>query len=529
MSASTTLAPRVPRGWSSGGAPRIVVVGGGVGGLAAAVRLSASGARVLLLERAATPGGKLRQVEVGGRLIDAGPTVVTMPHVFEELFAQSGSRLADHVTLRPLAPSCRHFFPDGSRLDLWNDHERSREAIREFAGDSALVGFDAFTAHAARIYDFVRETFMENAAPTSVFEMLSPRNLRMLPAMLRIDASRTLWRALGDFFPDERLRVLFGRYATYNGSSPMHAPGTLAVIAHVELAFGVHSVEGGIRRLAEALADRARTLGAEIHGGAEVERVLVEGGRAAGVICNGERIEADAVVANCDAVHLYGRLLDGLPAAARAARKLERLEPSLSAFLMLAVAAVGDAPLVHHNVFFGGDYHREFRELIDERIPPADPTVYLCAGDRLPGAAAAGPERFLLLTNAPAVDVPHERIDWSQEAARCRIRMLETLSRSGLRLAPLAERLVTPAEMARLFPSSRGAIYGASSNARTAAFERPANRSPICRGLYCVGGSAHPGAGLPMVTLSARIATQMASADLGLRPSKPQAATPGGT
>jgi len=502
-------------------APHVVVVGGGVGGLAAALRLAAAGLRVTLYERAAVAGGKLRSVEVGGRPIDAGPTVVTMPHVFAELFESAGARLEDLLTLSPVEPACRHFFADGSRLDTWNDRPRSREAISALCGEAEARGFDAFCDHAARIFSYVRGTFLEQPAPTSMLGMLRPSLLLSLPGLLHIDARRSLWAALGSFFRDPRLRMLFGRYATYNGSSPMHAPATLSVIAHVEQAFGIHAIAGGIGRLAEALCAVARERGAIIHTGAEVERVLVEGKRVVGVAVGGERVAADAVVVNCDALHLYRRLLGAEPGAAAAADRLSRHEPSLSAFLLLATAAPTDFPLSHHNVFFSSDYPREFDELIGRGAPPEDPTVYLCASDRAPGAAAVGPtaERHLLLTNAPATadERQPETVDWDAEAPRCRTRMLETLHRCGLDYRPAAERIVTPAEMARLFPSSRGAIYGASSNSRTAAFERPPNRVPGWRGLYCVGGSAHPGAGLPMVVMSARIACGLLLSDLGQR------------
>ena len=490
-----------------------------MGGLAAALRLSAAGLRVTLYERAQAAGGKLRSVEVGGQAIDAGPTVVTMPHVFAELFDSAGARLEDVLTLAPVEPACRHFFADGSRLDTWNDRARSREAIAALCGEAEARGFDAFCDHAARIFSHVRGTFLEQPAPTSMLGMLKPSLLLSLPGLLHIDARRSLWTALSSFFRDPRLRMLFGRYATYNGSSPMHAPATLSVIAHVEQVFGIHAIAGGIGRLAEALCALAGERGAVIHTGAEVERVLCDGKRVVGVSVAGERVAADAVVVNCDALHLYRRLLAAEPGAAPAADRLSRLEPSLSAFLMLATAPASDFPLVHHNVFFSSDYPREFDELIGRGAPPEDPTVYLCASDRAPGAASAAVERHLLLTNAPATAAERqpETVDWDDEAPRCRGRMVETLRRCGLDYRPSAERLVTPAEMARLFPSSRGAIYGASSNSRTAAFERPPNRVPGWRGLYCVGGSAHPGAGLPMVVMSARIACGLLLSDLGQR------------
>jgi 1-hydroxycarotenoid 3,4-desaturase len=493
----------------------VIVVGAGVGGLAAAIRLQAAGARVTVLERAARVGGKLREVEVGGRALDAGPSVLTMPFHFEQLFAAAGRRMRDHLELTPCDPACRHFFPDGSRLDLFNDPARSREAIRAFAGDKEARGFDRFRAHARTIYETVRGPFMESPV-MSITDMLRPSLLWRLPQFLRIDSGRTLWEALGSFFADPRLRQLYGRYATYNGSSPFHCPATLAVIVHVEQEFGIHVVRGGLYRLAEALAEAARAIGVQIETEREVTRVRCAGERVTGVTVDGAERRADAVVANCDAMHLYGRLLEGAAPAAKLSAKLSRCEPSLSAYLLLALADAGDFPLAHHSVFFSRDYRHEFDQLIGQRRPPDDPTVYICAQDRAPGAAAAsGAERLLLLTNAPAID-PSRATDWSDEGKRCHERLCATLARSGFALQASAEREVTPREVERLFPSSRGSIYGASSNAKMAAFERPANRVPGFRGLYLAGGSAHPGAGLPMVALSGKIAAEQAAADLGL-------------
>ncbi len=511
------------------GAPHVAVVGAGVGGLSAAIRLAAAGAHVTVFERHAAPGGKMREVEVDGRRLDAGPSVLTMPWVFEELFAAAGARMADLVTLLPVEPACRHFFPDGSRLDLFNDPERSREAIRAFAGEGAARGFDALRAHGRRIFGIVREPFMESPVPT-LAAMLHPSRLRLIGQFLQLDANRTLWKALEAMFPDDRLRTLYGRYATYNGSSPFSCPATLSVIVHVEQEFGISVVKGGMARLAGALAEVARRLGVTVRTGAEVERVVVEHGRAAGVVVAGERFDADAVVVNGDALQLHRRLLAGERGAKKAARRVEAIEPSFSAFVVLAVADVGDAPLAHHNVFFSRDYRREFDQLGDGKRPPDDPTVYLCAQDRAPGAAppADGRERHLLLTNAPALDAAHP-IDWTLEGAECRRRLDETLARHSVTLRRSVERSVTPADFEALFPSSRGSLYGGSSNARTAAFERPTNRVPGTRGLYLVGGSAHPGAGVPMVALSGRIASSLAMAELGIAPPPLPAATSGGT
>ena len=477
-----------------------IVIGAGVGGLAASINMARAGVRVRLYERGPTVGGKLRELDVGGQKVLAGPSVFTMRWIFDELF---DNKLADYVTLQPVDPLCRHFFADGSTLDLFTDEARSRDAIERFAGRRDADGYLKYRKHAAKIYDVVRGPFMENAVP-SLFDFMSPRALWQ---MMQIDGMRSLWRALEEYFVDPRLRQLFGRYATYNGSSPYHAPATLAVIAHVENAYGIFSVEGGIVRLAEALRRRAEELGVVITCNADVDEIVIEpsGGplagslRARGVRVGGTVEWADCVVANCDVADAYGRLLGD--AARKPLRKYAEEELSLSAYVLCAVGAPAPLELLHHNVFFSRDYKREFDELVGERRPPEDPTVYVCA---------EAPGRYFILTNAPPLDDKGARLDWSLEAPRCRARMERVLGRHGWSLQPSAAVEIAPPDFAARFPSSRGAIYGLASNSRMAAFKRPANTLPGIDGLYFCGGSVHPGAGLPMVALSARIATKLA-------------------
>jgi 1-hydroxycarotenoid 3,4-desaturase len=479
-----------------------IVIGAGVGGLAASINMARAGVKVRLYERGPTVGGKLRDVDVGGHKVLAGPSVFTMRWVFDELF---DGKLADYVTLASVDPLCRHFFPDGSRLDLYTDAERSRAAIEAFAGKHDADSYVKYRKHAAKIFDVVRGPFMENAVP-SLFDFMSPRALWQ---MTQIDGMRTLWRALEDYFEDPRLRQLFGRYATYNGSSPYHAPATLAVIAHVENAYGIFAVEGGIVRFAEALRRRAEELGVVIACDADVDEIVVEptGGplatnlRARGVRVNGAVEWADCVVANCDVADALGRLLPSAAPARKSLRKYEDEELSLSAYVLLAVGARPPMELLHHNVFFSRDYKQEFEELVVERRPPGDPTVYVCQ---------EAPERHFILTNAPPLDDKGRRIDWTVETSHCRERIERVLARHGWTFAPTATHEIAPPDVAARFPSSRGAIYGLASNSRMAAFKRPANTLPGIDGLYFCGGTVHPGAGLPMVALSARIATKLA-------------------
>jgi 1-hydroxycarotenoid 3,4-desaturase len=486
-----------------------IVVGAGVGGLAAAIHLARAGLAVRLLERGASVGGKLREVEVDGHKLPAGPSVFTMRAVFEELFG-GAEELAAALELVPLDPLCRHFFADGSQLDLYTDVERTRAAIEKLSGARDARGYLAFREHARKIHEIVRGPFMERAL--AIGELLRPSTLLQLT---RIDGTRSLWKAIESHFGDPRLRQLFGRYATYNGSSPFHAPATLAVIAHVENEYGIFSCRGGIYRLAEALERRARALGVELETGCEIEEIVLQGNRATGVRRKGGIVDrADVVVAAVDVAHVYDRLLPASRAAKKLGEKYATEELSASAYTWITVVDRAPLDLLHHNVFFSADYRREFEELVDLRRPPADPTVYLCADDRLGEVAPSEHERAFLLTNAPPLDARGARIDWRSEAPRCQARITSVLARHGWKLSVRAQMEQTPEDFAARFPSSKGALYGLASNSKWAAFKRPANQVSGIAGLYLVGGTVHPGAGMPMVCLSARIACGLAIAQL---------------
>jgi 1-hydroxycarotenoid 3,4-desaturase len=310
-----------------------------------------------------------------------------------------------------------------------------------------------------------------------------------------------MWRALGGYFRDKRLLQLFGRYATYCGSSPFLAPATLMLVAHVEQS-GVWLVDGGMHRLAAGLAALAARHGAVFRYGAEAAEILSAGGRAAGVrLATGERFDADAVVLNADLGALenggFGR------EAARAAPGGPSAERSLSAVTWALLAPTEGFPLARHNVFFSGDYAGEFDDIFERRMLPAAPTIYVCAQDRddRNGAAPLGPERLLCLVNAPANGDSHS-FD-ALEVKRCEQRTFAALERCGLRIHHRQDRsaVTTPADFARLFPGSGGALYGRACHGWKASFERPGSQSRMS-GLYLTGGGVHPGPGVPMAALS---------------------------
>jgi 1-hydroxycarotenoid 3,4-desaturase len=504
-----------------------VVIGAGVGGLVAALELATAGFDVTVVERAAVPGGKLREMAVGGANVDSGPTVFTMRRVFEEIFAAAGASLSDHLTLRPAETLARHAWTAEQRLDLFADVERTAEAIGSFAGAAEARRYGSFCDTARRIYTTLDEPYIR-AEASGPLGLMRAVGLRGLADLWNIRPYASMWRALGDHFHDPRLRQLFGRYATYCGSSPFLAPATLMLLAHVERD-GVWLVDGGMQRIAVALAGLAASHGAKFRYGTEVAEVMLEGGRATGVrLADGECLHADAVVVNADVAALAGGHLGS--AASRAVAPQPAKRRSLSALTWTMLADAEDFPLLRHNVFFSGAYAAEFKDILQRARLPSSPTVYVCAQDRggLDSATPRGAERLLCIVNAPANG--DSRPFTSSEIKQCEASTFAQLARCGLNLKQTAEstRVTSPARFNQLFPGTGGALYGRASHGWRASFQRPGSRSRIA-GLYLAGGSTHPGPGVPMAALSGRLAAAALTADRASTGRSRTVAMPGGT
>ena len=480
----------------SGARPSVAVVGAGVGGLAAGLRLARRGGAVTVFERRAEPGGKLAWRERGGFSWDMGPSLLTMPHVFADLFRDLGERLEDHLSLVKLRSTCRYRWSDGTVLDedaaFW---ERPEVA--------------AMLRHAAGLYDLSADAFLHHPLEDWWRQLLRPGTLAKLRHLPKIASFQSLADLGRRFFPrDARLRQWFGRFATYNGSDPERTPAAFAIIPYVQARFGGWYVRGGLHEIARSLRHVGEKLGVRFRFGEEVT-----GARPAG---NGWRLENgeefDVVVCNQDVLSAYPRFLPGAPWERFRRTRLEPLPLSISGFVLYLGVAREHPGLDHHNILFSDDYASEFRQMFDEKRPADDPTIYVCVHSKSdPDRAPPGCENWFVLVNAPPLD-PARPLDWSGLGPAYAERVLDQLEGrwgfAGLRGAIRTREMFTPADFQTRYLAHGGALYGFASHGVLSAFRRPAIQPPGTRNFFFVGGSTHPGGGLPLVALGGKMAAE---------------------
>jgi 1-hydroxycarotenoid 3,4-desaturase len=502
----------------------VIVIGAGIGGLVCALLLSLRGLKVTVLEKELVPGGKMRQVNG----VDSGPTVFTMRWVFEQIFSKAGVSLEDKLRLYKLDVLARHAWQPKSGattqvLDLFADQKRSSDAIAKFSSPEEAKRFDAFCRQSRRIYQTLEAPYIRSERPSfvGITKDLGPRGLL---ALASLGPFASLWKNLGKHFQDPRLQQLFGRYATYCGASPWQAPATLMLIADVEMQ-GVWGVEGGMTEVAKVLASLAADRGVEFEYGKAVDEILIENGRAVGVQTSEKQLKADAVIFNGDVSALAGGLLgaaavSAVPKLSRATRIKKR---SLSAVTYSVNAKTSGFDLAQHNVFFTDNYRQEFQDIFERQRIPRAGTVYVCAQDR--GGKNSGTasqnandfEKLLLLVNAPALgDLNQAQTAFSQkEISQCTLTHFNLLKACGLTIDQSSASIVTttPMQFNHLFPATGGALYGQASHGWMNQFSRMGALSKI-PGLYLVGGSVHPGPGVPMAAMSGQLAAETLMAHL---------------
>lgn len=486
----------------------IAVIGAGIGGMSAGARLAKAGHDVTIYENSERSGGKCRTEWFGDYAFDTGPSLLTLPAVYRDLFLKTGRRIEHILNIKPVDPAFNYHFSDGSSVLFPNlSNPNTYIEIEKSYGLVAGNQWKELIKRAERMWEVSREPFIESELK-SIFSLLKRKNL--LREIKEIAPFTSLRKLSEKLKLDPHLQMIVDRYATYTGSDPRSAPAVLLTIAFVESTFGAWHIEGGVGQLSAALEQRCTDLGVKFKFNTLVTQILVKNNQTTGVRTSaGIDIKSDLVVANSDAEYIYNKLLPKNVSGARTERrKLKLATKSLSGFSLLLGLdnSKGEAVSIdHHNVYFPNNYDDEFDDIFTKQIPVTDPTIYICAPKDSQMTKGENKEAWFVLVNAPRHQVDGGW-DWQQGGAEYGQKIIKKLDDLGLNVTPRLDfmKYRTPADLENYAMAPGGSIYGSSSNSAVSAFLRTKNRSKI-KGLFCVGGSSHPGGGLPLVGISAEI------------------------
>lgn len=486
------------------GRPHAVVIGAGFGGLAAAIRLGARGYRVTVADKLDKPGGRAYVFEQDGFRFDAGPTIITAPFLLEDLWALCGKRMADHIDLRPMDPFYDIRFDDGSVFHYSGDPAAMEAEVRRF-NPADVNGYRRFMAMSEKIYAYGFEVlgYKHFASPWDM--------LKTVPHMIRLKAYRTVYGLVSSYIKDEKLRMVFSLHPLLIGANPCTVTSVYSLINHLERAHGVHFAMGGTGALVRGLVDLIEGQGGKILCGAEVSEITVEAGRASGVrLADGRHLAADIVVSNADSAWTYKNLLPGVTRRRWTDRRIDRSRYSNGLYVWYFGTDKRYEDVPHHMMLLGPRYQGLLKDIFGHKRLAEDFSLYLhrpTATD--PSLAPDGCDTFYVL--AP---VPHlgGDVDWSAMAEPFRARIARHLSDTvlpDLEAHVISQRLMTPLDFQTRLLSMRGAGFGFEPVLWQSAWFRPNNVSEEVRGLYLVGASTHPGAGIPGVITSAKVLDQV--------------------
>jgi diapolycopene oxygenase len=507
---STKKQTFLPKGWG-GMKKQIIVIGGGLGGLSAAIRLAADGHEVTVLEKNERAGGKLNTVSGDGYSFDTGPSILTMPWVLEQLFASAGRRLEDYMQLSRVEPQWRTFFDDGTTLDVTSDLPSMLEELKRVSPEDAK-GYLAYLSDCQEMYDMSCKSFYSRSL-SGISDLRTKHTLRELLAM---DPMKTMHQFTDKRFSDKRLKQLFDFFIMYVGSSPYAAPAVLSQLIYVQLGLGIFYVRGGMYNIARGMLRLLDELGAQVRTGCRVEQVLCAGSRATGVLLeDGSVLGADIVVSNLEAIPSHQSILADMPGAKEQERRLGKYKPTVSGLVLLLGVNKTYESLLHHNFLFSSDPAKEFDDLFVKGVPTDDPTIYIgISGKSDPSQTQAGKENLFVLTHVPPLK---DGESWQPLKERYRELVLDKLERMGLddlRSHIEFEHSFTPDDLKKLYGSNGGSIYGVVTDRKLNGGFKIPSRSALLDNLYFVGGSTHPGGGVPMVTLSGQLTADLIQKDL---------------
>jgi phytoene desaturase len=496
---------------------KIVVIGAGMGGMTSAARLARGGHEVALYEASDQVGGKCRTEWIGRVAFDTGPSLLTLPAVYKDFFQRTGKPMGLVCPIETVNPAFDYRFADESRVKFANlSRKETLDAIAESFGEQASAQWDQIMRRAEAMWDVSRGPFVESELK-SPFSLL--KRITFFRDLLIIAPWKSLRKHADEILKDQHLRFIMDRYATYSGSDPRKAPAVLSTIAFVEEGFGAWHVKGGLGNLAVQVHERAKDVGVTFHLNSPVAQINIVNGKATGIVlASGERVDADAVIANADASLVYNKLISGNNRRLKQVRRnIAKADVSVAGFsLLLGMRKDVNDGMNHHTVLFPKDYDAEFDAIFRDRKPVARPTIYICAPKDPLMSKDENLEGWFVLVNAPT----HGSFDWSDEDFNQKYasQIIDQIEEQGIAIRSRLETMTvrTPADLESQVLAPGGAIYGTSSNGARAAFLRAKNRSPI-KGLYLVGGSAHPGGGLPLVGISADLVSQAIGFERKLR------------
>lgn len=478
---------------------KIAVIGAGIGGLSVAAILASKGHVVEVYEKNETFGGKMNEIRAKGFRFDTGPSLLTMPYLLENFFNECGEDIENYLNLIPLDPVCKYFYQDGVVFNNFEDRQKTINEISSFAKSDAN-SYPKFLDHAENLYNKTADAFIFNP----LYSLKDLKKLDLL-SFFGIDAFSSVADVVDENFESQYLRKFFKRFTTYNGSSPYQAPATLNVIPHVELNQGGFYVKGGMYKVAESLHKVAVKNGASFHFNSPVTSILVENGEASGLkISDGRQINAELVIANSDATETIANLIPDKQIRSSKKAKAISIEPSCSGYVLLLGLDKQYEQLVHHNIFFSEDYEYEFEQIFKEKVMPDDPTIYIANTSYSDSShAPENDSNLFILVNAPYLS---DNYNWDDQAIEYGDKIIDELESRGL--DGLSDHIIfrehiSPKDFYTKYLSNKGSIYGTSSNNLFSAFVRPRNKSRDIGKLYMVGGSTHPGGGIPLVVQSA--------------------------
>lgn len=489
----------------------VAIVGGGLAGLSAAIRLSVDGHKVTVFEKNERAGGKLNQRVGQGFTFDTGPSILTMPWVLEQLFASADKKLEDYISIIRVEPQWRTFFEDGVQIDVSADLPTMINQMSKVSHHDATELFN-YLNYSAKQYELCMKSFYSH----SLAGLTDLRSHHSLGELFSMDPLKTMNQATKRYFKDPHIQQLFDFLVMYVGSSPYHSPAILSQLAHVQLGLGIYYVQGGMYNIARGMLKLLDELGAIVKTNSQVARIETAHGSATGVVLtSGERFAADVVVSNLEAIPAYQSVLDHHPQAKAEVTKLEKFIPTVSGLvLLLGVDRVYDN-LAHHNFFFSKNPELEFSQIFDQGIPADDPTVYVGISSRSDDSQSPpGCDNFFVLTHVPPLKAGES---WEQHRTRYREIVLDKLERMGaheLRKHIVFEYQFIPDDIQSLYGSNGGSIYGVAADKKTNGGFKIPSRSNVLSNLYFVGGSTHPGGGVPMVTLSGQLTADLIKKDL---------------